>query len=442
MRGGAFLAVFIAALTPFLVIFLLVFGSTQGFVAWRPPVLWTAEFGDPNLASGSSSIATSNDGVYVAGVVNYTISFPGYNATFIPFLSKYKADGSVAWTDTIKKISQFTFTEIAGGIDGVYGLGGASKNASLLKYDLNGNQLWVRTLNRGVILSAISSSADGFYVAGSSDRPMTNQNFTGSNILFLRRYDSSGSLVWTDEFSNSSDYVLGLYAGASGVFVLTSLSIVGYSPAGLELWRRQVGAPQTIAPLSISADATGIYLADTVSQCGICPQAAFLSKYNFSGNLVWNVTFENPDRSEPAGILLAADSSGVLLSTSGSNGFVEKYDGNGNSVWSMKTPLFPLAGLTSRSNFLISAGSGQFYIGGSVKASQGDVGLVQSFGSSPSLVFFGVNPPISFALFGTLIAVAVLSVFLLWRRRVRIMSKHPKSAAPDRYRKPGDTIAD
>ena len=130
-----------------------------------------------------------------------------------------------------------------------------------------------------------------------------------------------------------------------------------------------------------------------------------------------------------------------MSTSSGSSGYVEKYDQDGNSVWSMKTPLFPLGGAVSPNDFLIANGPGEFYLAGSIRASQGDAGLVQAFSASPSLVFFGVNPPLSFVLFGSLTGVAVLSVFLFWRRRVRVTSNRPKSTSPDRYRKPGDTLS-
>jgi len=338
LKGVAFIAVFIAALTPFAVIVLLVYGSAQGVIVWSPPLLWTSQFGSSNLTSGVIGTASSNDGVYVVGVVNYTVG-ANHLVSFVPIVRQYRADGSIAWTSTVGNIPRFYPTGIALGSDGVYGLGGAS-NASIVKSDLDGRPLWSLTMNRGIVLSAISASANGVYVAGSSDHPLTNQSFTGTNIMFLRRYDPNGSLVWTEEFSSSSDYVSGIYAGSSGVFVLTTLYVVGYSLGGRELWLHQVGIPLLMNPLSISADTSGVYFADSIGECPLCPHTSFLSKYDLTGNVVWNVTFESPDRSEPLGALLTADSSGVYLSSSaGRYGFIEKYDQNGDSLWTMKTPL-------------------------------------------------------------------------------------------------------
>jgi hypothetical protein len=441
LKGGAYLAVFISALTPFAIVVLLVLGSTQGFVGWRPPVLWTSQFGNPNMISGVSGIGAGDNGVYIAGAVNYTIS-PGYNATFVPFLRGYKTDGSVAWTNMVGNTPQFYFTGLAVGADAIYGLGYDSSNTTLLKYNFSGIAMWADVVVAGFRPSVVSWYAGGIYVAGLSSRPLTNQPFTGS-VTFVREYGSNGGVVWTDEFSNSSDDVLAIYATASGVFVLTTLSIVGYSLDGHQLWLHRIGIPYRVNLLSISTGVSGLYFAETVSQCGVCPQAAFLSKYSFGGSLVWNVTFQSPDRSEPVGALLWADSSGIYLSSSGGTyGYIEKYDQNGNSLWTMKTPLPPGTGLTSKNDFLVTTGSGAIYIAGTVGASHGKLGLVQAFGASPSLVFFGVNPPFSFVLLGVLIAVAGLSLFLLWKRRARILAQRPKSASPDRYRKPRYTIAD
>ena len=245
MKGGAFLAVFIAALTPFAIVVLLVFGSTQGFVAWKPPVLWTSEFGDPNLDSGVAGIASGNDGVYVVGAFNYTTSV-NYYATFAPFLRGYRADGSIAWTDAIGNPRRFYPTGVTVGADGVYVVGSGSSNGTLIKYDLAGNRMWSDTVNASVV----SAYGDGVYVVGVSSHGVTNQSFTGS-VVFVREYGSNGGVVWTNEFSNSS-YALGIYAGASGVFVLTSRSIVGYSLTGRELWIHQVGVGLLTVPLSIS----------------------------------------------------------------------------------------------------------------------------------------------------------------------------------------------
>ena len=111
----------------------------------------------------------------------------------------------------------------------------------------------------GVVLSAISAWSNGVFAVGSSDHPVTNQTFTGSNILFLRRYDSIGDLVWTSEFSNSSTSVDGVSSSTSGAYVLTGLSLVGYSLSGRQLWSYQFSEPAT-SLYSVSVDPTGVFV--------------------------------------------------------------------------------------------------------------------------------------------------------------------------------------
>ena len=169
----------------------------------------------------------------------------------------------------------------------------------------------------------------------------------------------------------------------------------------------------------------------------------FLTKYGFGGGVLWNDTFGSPDGSGAGPSFLSADSSGVYLSmVSGvSNGFVMKYDSSRSHVWSFQTPSRPSRG-SNLGNFLVAIGNSMVYLAGATGAFYRSEGLVQSFSSSPSLIFFGVNPPYSFVLIGALIGVAVLSGFLLTRRYLRIMSKRPRSASPDRHRKPGNAPAD
>ncbi|HXL51141.1 MAG TPA: hypothetical protein VN949_04950, partial [Candidatus Limnocylindrales bacterium] len=73
MKGSALLAVLFAAITPILVLALLVAGAGLGLVLWRPPVIWTDQLGTPSTnPNGFTGIAVSNTSLYAGGYLNAT----------------------------------------------------------------------------------------------------------------------------------------------------------------------------------------------------------------------------------------------------------------------------------------------------------------------------------------------------------------------------------
>jgi hypothetical protein len=432
LKGGAFLPILVAGATPFILVGLIVFGSTLGLVAWKPPLLWTNQFGNPNMTSDIASAVADYDGLYVGGYLNYTY----LNGT--PFLREYNTVGGIAWTNYVKGASGLIHG-ISIGSDGVYFLQEENTNETFQKFGFNGSEIWGQLMDQGISLSTTSSTLNAVYATGCSDHPITNQTFIISRpnstcISFVREYDPRGEVVWTSEYSNSVS-VQGMVAAASGVYTLASPILVAYSLNGQKLWSLSLSPGGFgIGPSSVSADSTGVYVSGTLGP--LRQPSGFLTKYNFNGSTVWNVTFDSSDESGVEHALVSADSSGVYVSTVSGRGndFVEKYDSNGHELWSFQTPV--KAGYSE--SFLVAPMSGGFYLAGST---HGEQALVQAFSASPSLVFFGANPPFSFILLGALIAIAILSIFVLRKRYVKIMSTHPKSASPDRYRKPSQALS-
>ena len=216
------------------------------------------------------------------------------------------------------------------------------------------------------------------------------------------------------------------------MYVLASPILISYDLSGQKLWSLSLHG-QGNYPFSISADSSGVYVSGILGP-SLWP-LGYLNKYDFRGIMVWNVTFDSPDQGGVGHTLVSADSSGVYVSMLSGRGsdYVRKYDSFGHQLWSFQTPLNP-----NTLPFLVAPVSGGFYIAGATSLSyQGEPALVQAFSASPSLIFFGSNPPLSFVLLGASMAVIVLSVLFLSRRYTKIMSKRPKSASPDRFRNPG-----
>jgi hypothetical protein len=161
----------------------------------------------------------------------------------------------------------------------------------------------------------------------------------------------------------------------------------------------------------VSTDASDIYIA------GLANPDGALVKYDPNGNMIWTKLLSAPDHTHVDNLQLSVDSSGIYLAMATSvSGFLMRYDGKGNQLWSIQIP---------RTTNSVSVGQEGVYVGG---ASSGSA-LLSKYGQSSSLILFGVNPPISFAVVGLLGGVVVISLFWLRRQRKKHV-RRPRSAVP------------
>jgi hypothetical protein len=251
-----------------------------------------------------------------------------------------------------------------------------------------------------------------------------------------------GNVVWTADLTNASGVnggsITSIYAASSGAYVVGSVHgilkgstrigvddafLVKYGLNGAGAWTRQFGTPlSTTIAYSVSGDSTGVYVSGSTFPFA----SGFLRKYDFNGNMIWGDTIDSPDGSGLGGSSLAVDVSGVYVSlgTPGNREYISKYDLNGGKIWSFQ--MQSSAHFIGGAAYHLSPGPGGPYVAGSVP--DGSAGLVEEVSSSPSLVFFGVNPPLSFLLVGALLAAAATSLFLF--RRLRRRRLRPTRAGP------------
>jgi hypothetical protein len=397
-----------AGMTPILLLALIVAGVGSQAVAWRPPLLWSTP-----TAAEPAAIAADNASLYVAGsLLNPNIARANAPSGSV-FLSRYSLSGTREWTRVFGNITDDSISGISVGSDGVYIEGYIDGNLTVRKYDLNGNEVWTRQYSRPLdTLGGISVTTTGVYVAGTT-------TFSGA---YAQKLDFDGNTIWANQFSNSSIDVKDVYADSSGVYVVGS-NVVKLGVGGNELWAHQFGLPVSIEATSVSGDGTGIIVTGWLGASISTGADAFLSKYDANGNLLWSSQFPAPDGSSVVDPVISASASGFYLSvpTIGNN-FMMKYNGDGGQVWSFRTGILI--------DNVVGWDNGVYFSGITSGPSVGE------FGSSSSLVFFGLNPPLSFAVLGAVLGASAVSIvlFVKYRKKRTALkaTRRPKpSGQPD-----------
>jgi Beta-propeller repeat len=250
-----------------------------------------------------------------------------------------------------------TYGSLGGPITGV-------ENAFVTKFDPQGNLLWARQLGDDTTQGrAIAADQLGnVYISG-----WTNVNLAGPPSplddpdALLAKYDSAGNLLWTGQFTKSSEeYSNGVSADRLGNVFITGYTfgdldgpnagerdafVTKYDANGNRIWTKQLGTDGSDYGYSVSADGLGnVYLSGSTEGDLGGPNSggtdAFLSKFDGSGNLLWSRQLGPAE-----GFAIASDGVGGVFvggTTSGDlNGqnrgsidaYVAKYDALGNQTW-------------------------------------------------------------------------------------------------------------
>ena len=205
---------------------------------------------------------------------------------------------------------------------------------------------------------AVDQSGD-VIVAGDVVGAMAGQRRLGMRDGFVRKYTSSGAVLWTSQFGTSrDDSVQGVVVDASANVLVVSNSeesgpplyqrpafVRKYSPSGALLWNRPIvtmTSGQTVAnDLAVNAADESVIAGYTTGQLpgevALGAEDAFVCKLDRLGNIVWARQFGASTYDRAWGV--AFDQAGnVLVSGSTRDAppntcFLRKYDGAGNVLW-------------------------------------------------------------------------------------------------------------
>lgn len=327
-----------------------------------PGITWIRQYGttcgsNPSMADISRGICTDGNFIYVAGYTSG--SFPGFtNPSPVPAPPALPA-----------------------------------YDAYIAKYDLAGNQLWIRQFGTASDDNAtgVAVDASGVYVMGYTNGILSGPSNFGSSDAFIKKYDHNGNELWTTQFGtagldNPSDAIAldatGIYITGTTFGAFSGYSNLGgrdyfitkYSPDGTQLWLTQKGTAGNDWCTGIYVVASGFYICGYDNSVG-SQNDYFIAKYSLEGCEAWNQRFGTtlPDYVQE----ISADETALYVSgfTNGtftgqiylgnSDVFIAKHDLDGNMLWVREFGTPGTSGTIGVDNgFGISASTSGVYING------------------------------------------------------------------------------
>jgi uncharacterized delta-60 repeat protein len=326
--------------------------SPNGDVLWADTYAGSATGTD----YGYTLAVDQNGNTYVGGFGN------GDNpATFDIFVLKYDSNGNRVWTQRwtspITNYSAYAYSIAVDNQGNVFTTGFESDGFTdgefiTLKFNSSGALQWATPYNGST--SSIDY-ANHIVVDSDGNSYITGWSGGANNLhdMTTIKYDPDGNEVWVRRYNgtaNDNDYAYWLALDASGNIYVTGQSVetdsdndittIKYAPNGDEIWIRHYDGPANgyDAGQAIAVDGVGnAYV--TGNQTTATGLECVTLKYSATGDLLWAAPFSGPDND---GVLISIaldDSANVYVSgfvfRGGASDFVTiKYDTAGVEQWS------------------------------------------------------------------------------------------------------------
>jgi hypothetical protein len=397
-------------------------GSSDVFVVNYDPSgtpLWARRLGGTLGDVGNSVSVDSSGNVIVVGTyassplniyaadgttVSFTLSQVGNGDTFVV---KYNSGGTPLWARKIGGTGDDRAQSVSVDSSGNIVVAGQYDSTTLNIYAADGTTVsFTLTPNGGT---------DGFVVKyDSSGTPVWARKIAGTGTDAARTFidiaqsvtiDSSGNVIVCGNYNSVQ---LNIYA-ANGTTVAFQLAntgsddifVVKYDSSGTFIWARRIGGTDSDLGNSVSVDSSGnIVVAGSYASSPVNIYAAngttvsfsftnsgvgdfFIVKYDSNGTPLWarkaaSTNFDSVSsvsidssgnvivfgRYSAALQIYAADGTTITSSLSGAGGFVLKYDSSGTFIWARR-----LGAVTVSSRSVTTDSSGNVIAGGGYASS-------------------------------------------------------------------------
>jgi len=288
---------------------------------------WTRLLGTGTQAEATAITTGSDDSIYVGGSTTGNLDGQTYSGSRDAFISKYNPDGSKAWTRLLGTSNQDYANAITTGGDGSIYVGGytygnldgqinsGGNDAFISKYKPDGTKAWTRLLGTSGQDNAngLTTSSDGsIYVGGYTGGNLDGQINSRSSDIFISKYNQDGTKAWTrllgvhtsiggnngylTTSSDGSIYVGG-YTGSNLDGQINSGStdafISKYKPDGTKVWTRLLGTSGQDYANGLTTSSDGSIYVGGYTNGNLDGQIysggndAFISKYKPDGTKAW-----------------------------------------------------------------------------------------------------------------------------------------------------------
>ncbi len=380
-------------------------GSTDIFVAKyasNGTPLWSKRIGSTMGDVGKAVAMDGSGSVYVTGYFRGTVDFGGgpvSTSLTSAFLVKYSSTGLHQWSKKLSTSGSGTDegTALTADVNGNVVVGGIVYQTS----DFGGGPL-TSAGGQDVFLAKFSSSGGHTW--------SKRMGGTGDDSVSKVALDGSGNIVATGYFNGSVDFGGGTLSSSGG----RDIYVAKYSSTGSHVWSKRMGGTLDDVATSVAVDGsgnvfiTGNFVSSSVDFGGgaLLNSAGadiFLAKYSSGGTHVWSKRFGGSFTANEMGNDVTTDGAGNVFLTGAvvdtidfgggplpSDGwydiYLAKFSPTGAHVWSKRTGAGAGKGMaTDGGDNVIAAGS----FSGGTRVNFGGTDLLSPGGDDTFLVKLG-----------------------------------------------------